>query len=248
MYKSAYTYCKPLYDVFLADIRTAQMQEIIDFAKIGAPTRARIQSMLKLMFRFAMKNDYIKKDYAQYLKRPAVEVKSERRPFTDDEIKRMWALSEEHSAKILLIMMYTGWRPSELVPMRFGKEIDIKERTMTGGIKTQAGKNRVVPFCKKIEPLVHYFYDKGYAGISVDQTGAILTYDGLYRILKSFLDANGFNHIPYECRHTFATMLDNKNTNVKIKKMLMGHASTDVTEKVYTHKTIEQLKSAVDAL
>jgi integrase len=43
-------------------------------------------------------------------------------------------------------------------------------------------------------------------------------------------------------------MLDNKNTNVKIKKMLMGHASTDVTEKVYTHKTIEQLKSAVDAL
>jgi integrase len=125
-----------------------------------------------------MKNDYIKKDYAQYLKRPAVEVKAERRPFTDYEIKRMWALSEEHSAKILLIMMYTGWRPSELVPMRFGKEIGIKERTMTGGIKTQAGKNRVVPFCKKIEPLVHYFYDKGYAGISVDQTGAILTYDG----------------------------------------------------------------------
>ena len=53
---------------------------------------------------------------------------------------------------------------------------------------------------------------------------------------------------PYECRHTFATMLDNNDTNPKIKKLLLGHSSNDVTEKVYTHKTIEQLREAVDKL
>lgn len=248
MYISAYSYCAPLDEMRITEIRTVHMQEIIDFAEVGAPTRARIQSMLKLMFRFAMKNDFIKKDYAQFLKRPTVEVEAERIPFSDDEIEKMWTLSDSHYAKILLILMYTGWRPSELVSMRFGLDIDMKELTMKGGMKTQAGKNRIVPICAKIEPLVRYFESKGYTGISVGSNGEELDYYKLYHRLKAFLDENEFKHIPYECRHTFATMLDNHNINAKIKKMLMGHASNDVTEKVYTHKTIEQLRSAVNAL
>lgn len=247
-YTSAYAYCKPLYETPIATIRTAQMQNIIDFAEVGAATRAKIQDMLKLMFRFAMKNDYIKKDYAEFLKRPTVKTQKERTPFLQDEIARLWSLSENHYAKILLIMIYTGWRPSELVSMKFGECIDMESFTMQGGIKTQAGKNRIVPICEKIKPLVKYFEQKSYIGIAVTPDGSKLDYHGLYHKLKAFLDDNEFNHIPYETRHTFATMLDNNNTNTKIKKMLLGHSSTDVTEKVYTHKTIEQLRSAVDAL
>ena len=69
--------------------------------------------------------------------------------------------------------------------------------------------------------------------------------------LNLFLYYYEFDHIPYECRHTFATMLDNNDTNPKIKKLkklLLGHSSNDVTEKVYTHKTIEQLRLAVNKL
>ncbi len=66
--------------------------------------------------------------------------------------------------------------------------------------------------------------------------------------LNLFLYYYEFDHIPYECRHTFATMLDNNDTNPKIKKLLLWHSSNDVTEKVYTHKTIEQLKLAVNKL
>ncbi len=248
MYTAAYAYCEPLYEMPIAAIRTAQMQDIVDFADVGTSTRARIQSMLKLIFRFAMKNDYIKKNYAEFLKRPTVETQKERVPFSANELLHLWTLSEDHYAKILLIMIYTGWRPSELVPMQFDNGINMKSLTMQGGIKTQAGKNRIVPICKKIEPLVRYFEQNKYNGIAVDTDGAALDYYGLYHRLKSYLEENEIHHIPYECRHTFATMLDNRNTNPKIKKMLLGHASVDVTEKVYTHKTIEQLRSAVDAL
>lgn len=46
-YKSAYSYCKPLYDIRIADIKTPQMQDIVDYADVGATTRARIQNLFR---------------------------------------------------------------------------------------------------------------------------------------------------------------------------------------------------------
>lgn len=249
-YKAAYAYCKPLYDTMLADIKTPQLQDIIDYADVGATTRARIHSLFRLMFAYAMKYDYIKKDYSEYVKRPTVTVEKEKKPFSAEEIQRIYqkALDGEHYAKILCIMIYTGWRPAELCEMSFGEGIDLEEMTATGGKKTQAGKNRVVPFCEKVIPFVKDFADSGYKAITVDTEGERLNYNKLYNRLTDYMKEMGLEHIPYECRHTFATMLDNNNINTKIKKLLMGHASTDVTEKVYTHKTIEQLREAVNSL
>ncbi len=224
------------------------MQDIVGYADVGATTRARIQSLFRLMFKYAMKYDYIKKDYSEFVKRPKVEVKKERVPFSDDELKRMWELSSNHTGQIVLIMIYTGWRPSELSLMTFENGIDIHNRTMQGGIKTEAGKDRIVPICDKIFPFVEQMYANGFSGISSGENGEQLNYNQLYRKITAFLEENNFDHIPYETRHTFATMLDNKNINSKIKKLLLGHSSNDVTEKVYTHKTIEQLREAVNSL
>ena len=49
-------------------------------------------------------------------------------------------------------------------------------------------------------------------------------------------------------RHTCASLLDDKDVNVKIKKLILGHASSDVTERVYTHKTLEQLLEAINLI
>ena len=45
-----------------------------------------------------------------------------------------------------------------------------------------------------------------------------------------------------------ALKLDDKDVNVKIKKLILGHASSDVTERVYTHKTLEQLLEAINLI
>lgn len=47
-------------------------------------------------------------------------------------------------------------------------------------------------------------------------------------------------HKPHDCRHTFATLLSNANATA-IKKMI-GHESYATTEKIYTHKNIEELR------
>lgn len=248
MYKSAYSYCKPLYDEYIVDIKTPQMQEIVDKAQVGTSTRARIKSMLKLMFDYALQHDFVAKNYATYVKPPKVEVENPREPFSEEEINLLWQNQNDHFAKIILIAIYTGWRPDELCNLTFADSINIEDMTAKGGNKTTAGKNRVVPFCSKIQPFVRYFYEKGFTHIACTADGKHLQYRDYYREFRRYLDDLGIDHRPHECRHTFATMLDNANVNLKIRKMLLGHSSSDVTEKVYTHKTISQLKEAVELI
>ena len=49
-------------------------------------------------------------------------------------------------------------------------------------------------------------------------------------------------------RHTFASLMDTAGANKLCIKRIMGHASPDITDSVYTHKTIEQLIEAIDLI
>lgn len=54
-----------------------------------------------------------------------------------------------------------------------------------------------------------------------------------------------FHHTLHECRHTFSSRLDSHGANKVCIDLLMGHKSKDTGERVYTHKTIEELKGAI---
>ncbi len=65
---------------------------------------------------------------------------------------------------------------------------------------------------------------------------------------KIVMEQLEMNHKPHDCRHTFATLMDNVDANKLSIKRIMGHTSKDITDKVYTHKDIEQLLIAIDKL
>lgn len=56
------------------------------------------------------------------------------------------------------------------------------------------------------------------------------------------------HHTPHECRHTLASLLDSAGVNDTVIKMILGHARRGVTKAVYTHKTLRELRKAVDIL
>lgn len=57
----------------------------------------------------------------------------------------LWAnVGKYPDIDLILIQCYSGWRPRELCYLRL-EDIDLNARTFTGGLKTDAGKNRVVP-------------------------------------------------------------------------------------------------------
>ena len=238
-YKSAYSYCKPIYKVKMAELKVAQLQDVIDNADVGATTKARIKSMFNLIYSYCMMNEIVKKDLSQYLTKPKIET-AEKVPFSADELTLVWN-SDHPFAEDLLIMIYTGWRASEYCGLKT-KDIDLENKTMRGGSKTEAGKNRLIPIHSRIFPLVQKRYtpDSEYFRDN--------DYDALYRDFKACMQTLGMKHTPHETRHTFITMLDDAGANKTAIQRLAGHASRDVTSKVYTHKDIEQLRAAVELL
>lgn len=62
----------------------------------------------------------------------------------------LWAnVGKYPDIDLILIQCYSGWRPRELCYLRL-EDIDLNARTFTGGLKTDAGKNRVVPIHPRI--------------------------------------------------------------------------------------------------
>ena len=54
------------------------------------------------------------------------------------------------------------------------------------------------------------------------------------------------SHTTHDCRHTLATLMDNAEVNEVAKRRILGHAGGDVTDAVYTHKGLRQLRKAIE--
>lgn len=55
-------------------------------------------------------------------------------------------------------------------------------------------------------------------------------------------------HKPLDCRHTSTTLMDNTDANKSSIKRIIGHSSTDITDKLYMNGDIEQLVKAIDLI
>ena len=52
-------------------------------------------------------------------------------------------------------------------------------------------------------------------------------------------------HRPHDTRHTFITKAKSCNVDEYILKLIVGHEVSDITEKVYTHRTVEDLQKEI---
>lgn len=75
---------------------------------------------------------------------------------------------------------------------------------------------------------------------------AISTYQQLKKLW--YRTAQLAEHLPHDGRHTCATLLDNAEVPLKISQLILGHTSQDITNRVYNHKTIQQLIDAIDKI
>ena len=56
------------------------------------------------------------------------------------------------------------------------------------------------------------------------------------------------NHKPHDTRHTFVTKAQEAKINEYMIKLMVGHEINDVTEKVYTHRTIKDFREAINLI
>lgn len=257
--KAAYAYCNGLYDMRMKDIRVSHLEGTILNADVGDSTKSRIKSLFNMIYRYSLSHDIVEKDYASVMFASSNPIKAGRKkdiiPFTSDELLLLWKNKESIPfADMVLIGIYSGWRPQELSILKF-EDIDLEAGTMKGGLKTDAGKNRIVPIHSIIKPLLEKrmqeattLHSEYLFNDTTSQTGVEMTYDKYRKRFQKVMDRLKLKHTPHETRHTFITKAKECNVDEYILKLIVGHAIEDITEKVYTHRTIEQLKAEMEKI
>lgn len=248
-YNAAYETSKELHDVKFVDIKTMHLQSIINNCGKGYDTLRKIRVLYNQLFKYAMENDIVNKDYSSFIDIGKKVEPTSRKPFTEKEIKLLFSMIDSIPyTDTILIMIYTGLRIGELLILK-PSDINLKERTITGGIKTDAGKNRIIPINKKVLPLIEKRLNENNEYLIINDLGKQMKYDNYYKEkFIPIMEQLNMDHKPHDCRHTFATLMSNSNANKTAIKKIIGHSSYATTEKIYTHKDIEELRKAIDLI
>jgi len=248
-YKAAYITCAALHDMKFVDIRTKHMQDVIRTCGKKHGNLRKIKVLYNQLFKFAMENDIINKDYSNYVEIGKNTEDSTRKAFSDKEIKRLIEVKDSIKyVDTILIMIYTGLRIGELIILKPG-DVDLENRTITGGIKTDAGKDRIIPISSKIFDMISARVSEGNEYLIARENGKQFKYENYYKEkFTPIMEQLNFKHKPHDCRHTFATLMSNAGADTIALQKIIGHASYETTANVYTHKDIEQLKKAIDLI
>ena len=238
-YKSIYNKCVKLYNMPFCEIKTAHLQEIIDENKTSSRVSL-LKSLFVHLYGYALKNDIIEKEYAQFLEIPTQSAKNKKTTFSKNEIAQLWENINVPYVDLVLILLYTGMRISELLGIQI-KDVNIDGGYMVGGIKTEAGKNRVIPIHPDIMPLVTAQFSENKKYLFPAKRGGKLSYrEFRHNFFVPLMDQLKMQHTLHETRHTFISQADRCGINSTILKKIVGHANGDVTLH-YTHKETAEL-------
>ena len=181
--------------------------------------------------------------YQVFVKLPE-NIKKEKEIFSDSDIARLEADGSE-TAKIILMLIYTGMRIGELFSLPLE---DCHENYVVGGEKTEAGRNRVIPI--KPEGRRHFSYFAAHAegplllsGYTGDKVAANFRRRNYYPLL----DKLGIERkTPHATRHTYASRARKSGMPPEILQKILGHADYSTTANIYVHTDIEELVKSVE--
>ena len=235
---AAFKLLSPLHSMSFKDIRYEDMQKLLDDCPLKSASVENMHLLLRQMYKYAELRDMVDKDYSKFLKINRANDDEHGVPFTDEDIAILWNNKDNPIAEILLIMIYSGHRINEYKVV----DVDLEAKSFTGGIKTQSSKIRVVPIHSAILPLVKK---------RLERDGALLSVSAGYlrQAIYSYLESKGIKkHTPHDTRHTFSRLCDKYGVRENDKKRMLGHIIGDVTNDVYGHRGLEDLRCEIEKI
>lgn len=230
----------------MRDIRTAMYQQIIDdHAEMSASSLNNIKILLRALCEYAEQNDVIAKNYAAFIELPKKEQK-EKESFSELELEKIRrAVGSVPYADVVYLLCDTGFRITEfltLTPFSYDRE----QHTLTGGVKTKAGKDRMVPLVDPLSiQIVEAWLEKGGETIFCRPDGTPWKYESFKRTAYNpALEQIGVRKLtPHSCRHTAVTRAAKSDVRPEAMMAKFGHASYEIEAKTYIHPDADMLRS-----
>lgn len=228
------------------------VEDMIDEG-LSRSSMEKFKTLAVLLWEDAMANDIVDRNYGSMIDLP--KARTAKKPtFTDIEINTIKKAADAGDiwAGTIMILLYTGMRVGEMVKLtRFN--LDLDNWVITGGIKTDAGKDRAMPIHPKIRDYVLWWVNnpgprlihREGKTISVDYYRKSIFYPTLERLEIKYRE-RGLT--PHCTRHTFATLLNKAGAKTTAIQKLMGHTDYSTTANTYTHPDFEELWEAISML
>lgn len=235
----------------MRDVSLDEWQQILDEDEEAGLSQSSINNdalLIKALYAYSMERDIVGKDYSRYLDIPSVDAKRMKGAFNDLQMHKLeqMAAAGVPWADTALMLCYTGFRITEFLTLTRSSYHPEEGGYLQGGIKTDAGRDRIIPVHPKIAPyLARRLEDGG---------GTIITREG-ESVSSNWYRATAFPPIaetlgapeatPHWCRHTFATMLHAAKADPMTVKWLMGHSTKRDITAHYTHETLNVLRTEI---
>ena len=239
-YKSARVKCSTIAFKRVSEITYTDLQEIVNGAKPSV--QAATRTYLKLVFKEALRREYIDKNPAELLKVAKLEKSTLHYRFTHDEIKKLWTVADTTAGAFALLTIYTGARPSEL----------LNAELVGDCLKIESGKtanaSRLVPVHPDAQPLLKFFPFPWtvYSTLLADYKKALAAAGVLdYINPETGLQAQ---HKPHDGRHTFSTLWHEQRLNEGIRRYIQGHTQEGIGAQRYTHFDIDVIRAELERL
>ena len=197
-----------------------------------------IVSLLKQIYRYALAQNLVEKNPTELLRINIPDDDEHGVPFNIRDLERLWEHADNYIAQLLLIMCYSGYRIGELSVI----SVDLEKRCFSGGLKTDAGKNRIVPIHSSILPIVQ---DR------LNEIGSLMgiSYSAFNKALSEFLKSIGVGkHTAHDCRHTFSMLCEKYKVSENDRKRMLGHSFRDITNSIYGHRSLEDLRKEIEKI
>ena len=134
--KAAYRNCSALHDRIFSDLRHNDLQKVLDSCRLKHSSLELIKTLLRQMYAYAEIQEIVDKDYSAHIRINKPDDDEHGVPFSEDDLKKLWADKDDPVAEMLLIMCYSGYRINEYRNIT----VNTKEWYFQGGSKTAAGK------------------------------------------------------------------------------------------------------------
>lgn len=240
--KAAYKNCKALHNIRFKDLRKIDLQKVIDCCKLKHSSLELIVSLFHGMYKFAMANDFVDKDYSQFVTINIPDDDEQGEPFYENEISLLWENRNIPEVQGILIMIYSGFRVSAYHSLQINTEAGYFQ----GGVKNKYSKDRMVPIHSAIFDFVNksnelFKYSSNYYRLNI--------FTPTLKKLGILFSESGKKHTPHDCRHTFSWLCDKYKVDDVSKHLMMGHKLTgDIEKSVYSHRTLDELKSEIEKI
>ena len=242
-YYIAFKHIANISDMPITDIHFQHLQNVINsmHAKgLSYSSCKKVRSLFNQLFNYAIIKDYAITNYTLHLKLGPNIPTIHRKVFTRQQINKLWAIDTPYS-HMILILLYTGLRIGELLKLR---RQDIYRRSsylIVRHAKTKAGEGRIIPIHHRIMPLIEQLYT------NTDDYLFTISYTTFHKHFKDIMKQLNCKHTIHDTRHTFASLLDPVAPPNALRSLL-GHKQGDITTRVYTHKTIRELRKTIELL